>query len=108
MKRDLVTFYVRFDFINSTDTDEEIAKVIELSKANGAFDAVECTHYAEGGFNISNFLSFVFFELILFQQIIFYFVHFEQISVLVFLITPLRVICLGNFASLWLVTCHSC
>ena len=82
MKRDLVTFYVRFDFINSTDTDEEIAKIIELSKANGAFDAVECTHYAEGGFNISNFLSFVFCELILFQQIIFYFVHFEQISVL--------------------------
>ncbi|XP_031551845.1 C-1-tetrahydrofolate synthase, cytoplasmic-like [Actinia tenebrosa] len=32
-----------------TDTDNEVALVIELSKAAGAFDAKECTHWANGG-----------------------------------------------------------
>eukprot|EP00111_Clytia_hemisphaerica_P020079 TCONS_00059178-protein len=32
-----------------TDTDGEINKMISLSKEAGAFDAVLCTHYAEGG-----------------------------------------------------------
>ena len=32
-----------------TDTDAEIALVIELAKDGGAYDAVECTHWADGG-----------------------------------------------------------
>lgn len=32
-----------------TDTDAEIALVIELAKEAGAYDAVECTHWADGG-----------------------------------------------------------
>ena len=35
-----------------TDTDAEIALVIELSKEAGAYDAVECTHWADGGIDI--------------------------------------------------------
>lgn len=34
---------------SSTDTDNEVALVIELSKAAGAFDAKECSHWADGG-----------------------------------------------------------
>ena len=33
----------------SSDTDAEIALVIELAKEAGAYDAVECTHWADGG-----------------------------------------------------------
>ena len=33
----------------SSDTDAEIALVIELAKEGGAYDAVECTHWADGG-----------------------------------------------------------
>ncbi|XP_044183458.1 C-1-tetrahydrofolate synthase, cytoplasmic-like [Acropora millepora] len=32
-----------------SDTDAEIALVIELAKEAGAYDAVECTHWADGG-----------------------------------------------------------
>ncbi|XP_048579081.1 C-1-tetrahydrofolate synthase, cytoplasmic [Nematostella vectensis] len=32
-----------------TDTDEEVKLVVELAKQAGAFDAVECTHWADGG-----------------------------------------------------------
>ncbi len=38
--------------IHRTDTDAEIALVIELAKEAGAYDAVECTHWADGGINI--------------------------------------------------------
>lgn len=40
-----------------TDTDAEIALVIELSKEAGAYDAVECTHWADGGINIEILLT---------------------------------------------------
>ena len=33
----------------STDTDSEIDLIIKLSKEAGAFDAIKCTHYADGG-----------------------------------------------------------
>ncbi|XP_015756198.1 PREDICTED: C-1-tetrahydrofolate synthase, cytoplasmic-like, partial [Acropora digitifera] len=33
----------------NSDTDAEIALVIELAKEAGAYDAVECTHWADGG-----------------------------------------------------------
>lgn len=36
-------------FFVRTDTDAEIALVIELAKEAGAYDAVECTHWADGG-----------------------------------------------------------
>ena len=49
-------FYAFYVFTHySTDTDEEIAKIIELSKENGAYDAVVSTHYAQGGMVISYF-----------------------------------------------------
>lgn len=32
-----------------TDTKAELALVVQQAKAAGAFDAVECTHWAEGG-----------------------------------------------------------
>ena len=32
-----------------TDTKAELALVVQLAKEAGAFDAVECTHWAEGG-----------------------------------------------------------
>ena len=32
-----------------TDTDAEIAAIQQLSKDAGAFDAIECTHWADGG-----------------------------------------------------------
>ncbi|NXI67218.1 C1TC protein, partial [Anseranas semipalmata] len=32
-----------------TDTEAELALVVQLAKEAGAFDAVECTHWAEGG-----------------------------------------------------------
>jgi len=35
-----------------TDTDAEIALVVELAKEAGAYDAVECTHWADGGIDI--------------------------------------------------------
>lgn len=41
-----VTCYILF---LRTDTDAEIALVIELAKEAGAYDAVECTHWANGG-----------------------------------------------------------
>ena len=36
----------------STDTDNEVEKIISLAKEAGAFDAVPCTHYAQGGLYI--------------------------------------------------------
>ena len=41
-----------FTNIPRTDTDAEIALVIELAKEAGAYDAVECTHWADGGIDI--------------------------------------------------------
>lgn len=32
-----------------TDTKAELALVVRMAKEAGAFDAVECTHWAEGG-----------------------------------------------------------
>ena len=40
-----------------TDTDAEIALVVELSKEAGAYDAVECTHWADGGIDIEILLT---------------------------------------------------
>jgi len=38
-----------FILLYSTDTDSEVEKIISLAKGAGAFDAVSCTHYAQGG-----------------------------------------------------------
>lgn len=44
-----------------TDTDAEIALVIELAKEAGAYDAVECTHWADGGKLPTSLSSLVYF-----------------------------------------------
>lgn len=36
-------------FLYRTDTKAELALLVQLAKEAGAFDAVECTHWAEGG-----------------------------------------------------------
>ena len=33
----------------TTDTDAEVDLIIEMSRESGAFDAVSCTHFADGG-----------------------------------------------------------
>ena len=44
--------YLELDFLVCfvrSDTDAEISLVIQLAKEAGAYDAVECTHWADGG-----------------------------------------------------------
>ena len=36
-------------YFNRSDTDAEIELIKKLSKDAGAFDAVACTHWADGG-----------------------------------------------------------
>lgn len=43
----------------STDTDAEIKLIIELSKESGAFDGIECMHFANGGEGAVNLASAV-------------------------------------------------
>ena len=42
-------------FCNRTDTDAEIELIKKLSKEAGAFDAVACSHWADGGLKVSYF-----------------------------------------------------
>ena len=64
-------------YFDRSDTDAEIELIKKLSKDAGAFDAVACTHWSDGGMKCLVFIillcnCFLFFAISLFCASIFH------------------------------------